>query len=60
MSRKAWHYLHVALVLTLVLVTKKVVGVTCEFCNKENKELYIFQNTRSVVNKKLHQLQQFN
>ena len=35
MSRKAWYYLYITLILTLVLVTKNVVGVTCEFCNKE-------------------------
>ena len=32
MSRKAWYYLYVTLILLLVLVTKNVVGVTCEFC----------------------------
>ena len=35
MSRKAWYYLHITLILILVLVTKNVVGIKCEFCNKE-------------------------
>ena len=35
MSRKAWYYLYITLILILVLVTKNAVGVTCEFCNKE-------------------------
>ena len=35
MSRKPWRYLYITLILALVLVTKNVVGVTCEFCNKE-------------------------
>ena len=35
MGRKAWHYLYITLIHTLVLVTKNVAGVTCEFWNKE-------------------------
>ena len=35
MSRKAWYYLYITLILILVLVIKNAVGVTCQFCNKE-------------------------
>ena len=35
MSRKAWCHFYTALISILVLVTKNVLEVTCEFCNKE-------------------------
>ena len=35
MSRKAWYYLYITLILILVLVIKNAVGGICEFCNKE-------------------------
>ena len=55
MSRKAWYYSYIALILILVLVTKNVVGVTSEFCNKKFIHL---SNTLGVVSQKLYQLQQ--
>ena len=35
MRRKSWNYLFGVIILVLVLITKNVPVISCEFCNKD-------------------------
>ena len=35
MRRKSWNYLFGVIILALVLITKNVCGISCEFCHKD-------------------------